>query len=79
MEFVGIGLRDTESAAREFWRRHRLSFPTGYDEGERIARAYGFSYQPYWALIAKDGTLVLRGFGPDTPADLEARVRALLK
>lgn len=76
---MGIGLRDTEAACRAFWQRHRLTFPTGYDEGERIARAYGFSYQPYWALIARDGTLVTRGFGPSSPADLEAQVRALLR
>lgn len=79
VEFVGVGLRDTEAACRGFWQRYHLSFPNGYDVGERIARAYGFTYQPYWALIARDGTLVERGFGPSDPAVLESRVRDLLR
>lgn len=56
---------------------HALSFPNGYDGDGKIARAYGFTYQPYWAVIGKDGTLQRAGYGPSSDEELIAAIRAL--
>lgn len=58
-------------------KRHGLTFPNGYDGDGKIARAYGFTYQPFWAVIAKDGTLLRAGYGPSSDEELLAAVRAV--
>lgn len=77
MKFVGIGLLDTKEACQAFVRRHHLSFPNGYDRDGSVARRYGFTYQPYWAVIDKDGRLLKSGFGPATEDELVATIKNL--
>ncbi len=77
VEFVGIGLLDSKEASREFVQRHRLTFPNGYDGDGRIAKAYGFTYQPYWAVVSKDGTLQRSGFGPASEEELVNTIKTL--
>ncbi len=77
VEFVGVGLRDTREACAAFVRRHGLSFPNGYDGDGRVARAYGFSYQPFWARISREGAWLHAGFGPASESELVAAVRSL--
>lgn len=66
---IGIGLLDTRRACEGFVRRYHLSFPNAYDGDERVAKAYGFPYQPYWAVISRTGTLMRTGYGPPSEAD----------
>jgi hypothetical protein len=79
VEFVGIGLLAGRAKSREFVDRHKLTFPNGYDGDGRIARQYGFTYQPYWAVVGRDGQLVRSGFGPRDEAELVAAVRSLIR
>lgn len=75
--FVGIGLQASREQCAEFVRRHGLTFANGYDGTGRVARLYGFSYQPYWAVIARDGTLIKAGFGPSGEEELVSTLRRL--
>lgn len=75
VQFVGIGLLASKAEAAEFVRRHALTFPNGYDGDGRVAKLYGFSHQPYWAVIAKDGTLIKAGFGPTGEEELVSTLR----
>lgn len=78
VEFIGVGLLDSKEVTRGFVTRHRLSFPNGYDGDGRIAKAYGFVYQPFWATIGKDGTLVRPGrLGPSSEEELVAAIKTL--
>lgn len=79
IEFVGIGLLDTRERTKDFVTRHRLTFPNGYDPDGRIASSYGFSYQPYWAMIDRSGQLVRAGFGPRSEDELVSAVRMLVR
>ena len=79
VEFLGLGLKDSEEACAEFVRRHQLSFPNAYDGDGRVAKLYGFSYQPYWAVISKDGTLVRTGFGPSGEEELVSAIKSLVE
>ncbi len=78
MEFVGVGLLDSREATRGFVQRHRLTFPNGYDADGKIAKSYGFTYQPYWAVIAKDGTLRHTGFGPRSEDELVSAIKSVV-
>lgn len=74
-----MGLLDSEEEVRGFVSRHRLTFSNIYDAEGRIAKAYGFTYQPYWAVIDRSGALVHSGFGPSSEDELRKRLRDLVK
>ena len=48
-------------------------------EHVQTPHAYGFTYQPFWAVIAKDGTLVKAGFGPSGEAELVSMLRSITR
>lgn len=75
---VGIGLLDNRPAVVQFVRQYHLTFPIGYDADGRIAKAYGFTVQPFWALIARDGTLLRASYGPSDGSELDAAIRSLV-
>jgi len=77
IRFLGIGLLDSRGACLEFVRRYQLTFPNGYDADGRIAHAYGFTVQPYWAVISKHGTLLRAEYGPSSEAVLVSVIRSL--
>ncbi len=74
---LGIGLLDNRRACEGFVTRHHLSFPNAYDGDARVAKAYGFTYQPYWAVISRTGMLVRSGSGPASEAELHATIETL--
>jgi len=74
---LGIGLLDNRQACLGFVARHHLSFPNAYDGDARVAKAYGFTYQPYWAVISRTGQVVRSGYGPASEAELRAMIRTL--
>lgn len=78
VEFVGIGLLDDRDKSQAFVDRHKLTFPNGWDGDGKIARAYGFSYQPYWAAVTRDGALVFARHGPSGEDDLTSTIKSLL-
>jgi hypothetical protein len=78
VEFVGIGLLDSKEKSLGFVQRHSLTFPNGYDGDGRIAKAYGFTYQPWWAVISKDGVLLRTGRGPTSEEELANTVKTLV-
>jgi hypothetical protein len=73
---LGIGVLDNSQACLGFMRRHRLSFPNAYDAGERVAKAYGFTYQPFWAVISRTGVLTRAGYGPEGETELRRTIEA---
>lgn len=76
---LGIGLLDKRAACEAFVRRYHLSFPNAYDADEGAAKAYGFTYQPYWAVIARTGAVVRAGYGPASEAELRTAIDMLAK
>ncbi len=78
VEFVGVGLLDSRDKSRGFVERHKLTFPNGWDGDGRIAKAYGFTYQPYWAAVTRDGTLVFARRGPSGEEDLVSVIKTLV-
>lgn len=79
VQFVGVGLLDSKEACAGFIRRHDLTFANGYDGDGRVAKLYGFTYQPFWAVIGKDGALVKAGYGPASEAELVSMLRTITR
>jgi peroxiredoxin len=75
VKLVGVGLLDKKEACQAFVQRHHLSFPNGYDEEGKVAKLYGFTYQPYWAVIDKNGQLLSTGYGPPNEEALVAAIK----
>jgi peroxiredoxin len=74
---LGIGLLDNAQACVGFVRRHHLTFPNAYDDGGRVAKAYGFTYQPYWAVISRAGRVMRAGYGPEGETELRRTIEVL--
>jgi hypothetical protein len=79
VRFVGVGLLDSKEACLGFVRKHGLTFANGYDGEGRVAKLYGFTVQPFWAVIAPDGALVKAGFGPAGEAELRSMLRLVTR
>jgi peroxiredoxin len=77
IQIVGFGLLDTKPAVEAFVQKYHLTFPNAYDDNGRIAKAYGFTVQPYWAVISKDGTLLRAEYGPASVQALDAQIESL--
>jgi len=77
IRIVGIGLLDKKEACQAFVQRHHLTFPNGYDRDGKVAKLYGFTYQPYWAVIDKGGNLLMTGYGPANEDALVAAIKKL--
>lgn len=78
VEFVGVGLLAAKDKSRGFVERHKLTFPNGWDGDGRIAKAYGFIYQPFWAVVTREGILVFARRGPSGEDDLVSVIKTLV-
>ncbi len=53
--FLMIGIQSPESKFRDKAGKWRVPFPVAYDEGDKIARAYGIAAPPTTVFIDADG------------------------
>jgi cytochrome c biogenesis protein CcmG, thiol:disulfide interchange protein DsbE len=75
---VGIFVKDTEASAKQFVAQHGLTFPSGLDVDQKIARSYRVVGPPVKIFIGKDGRIAERVSGPLTEKELHRRIEALL-
>lgn len=76
VKIVGVGVMGSRQACQEFVWRFGLKFPNGFDPNGDVARLFEFSYQPYLAVIDRDGKLIRAGFLGDA-RDLDSTLKAL--
>jgi peroxiredoxin len=77
IEFLGVGLLDGKEAVAGFVQKHGLTFANGYDGAGRVAKLYGFTYQPFWAVIDRQGMLLRASYGPSGEQELRSTIRML--
>lgn len=75
---VGVVVRDSSAAAREFLARMGATWPSAMDPGDAVAMQYGIIGPPDSFFIDRDGIVVSRQIGPLSPADLERRLAGIL-
>jgi cytochrome c biogenesis protein CcmG, thiol:disulfide interchange protein DsbE len=76
--FLGIFVKDTENSAKQFVAQHRLSFPSGLDLDQQIARSYRVVGPPVKIFIGKDGRIAERVNGSLTEKDLYRNIEPLM-
>jgi peroxiredoxin len=61
--FLMIGIQDAESKFGDFVARKKVPFPAGYDDGDKIARAYGVTAPPTTIFVDRTGQVKRVFFG----------------
>lgn len=75
---VGVNTSDEDGLAAAFVRKKGLKFPMVYDEGNRIAKAYGVSTLPTLVVVSKTGRVVAIRNGVTSDSALDEIVRRYL-
>ena len=75
---VGVVVRDSSVAAREFMARVGATWRSAMDPGDAVAMQYGIIGPPDSFFIDRDGVVVSRQIGPLSAADLERRLAGIL-
>ncbi len=79
VQFIGIFVRDTDAAVRQFVKTYGWTFPFGRDDGVTIAAPYGFVGTPHSVIVSKDGMIVDRYAGPQGEEALRKKIEKFLK
>ena len=77
--FIGVDVQDTDTNAREFLNRYRVTYPNGPDLNGEISIGYGMSGVPESYFISKDRKIRRKWAGPLDEARLVAFAEELLR
>ncbi len=77
--FLSLDVRDDRDSVRKLVRAHRWRMPVGYDHDGAVADIYRIGGCPTFAYVYPGGTLQSASVGDLTAAQLDARVRGLLR
>ena len=72
---INTGLNDTESKAREYWKKYGYGFPTGFDHSFAIGTAFRVRGVPTVFLADSKGIVRYKQSVP--PKDMEERFKQL--
>lgn len=75
---VGIDTVDSRGAARDFARKHGVTYAIGYDDVGEIASRYGVAYTPTTFFVDRRGRIVKRVLGPVPAAELDTQIKRAL-
>jgi hypothetical protein len=79
VNFLSVDTLDERSELRNAVRERNWSMPVGYDRDGAVAALYSIGLCPTFAFAYPGGTLEAATVGALTPAQLDRRVRALLR
>ncbi|MBI3397694.1 MAG: TlpA family protein disulfide reductase [Deltaproteobacteria bacterium] len=63
VEFLMIGIQDSESKFKKFVDKKQFPFPTGFNKRDTIARLYGVNAPPTTFFIDRDGKIARAFYG----------------
>lgn len=63
VEFLMIGIQDSELKFKKFVEKKQFPFPAGFDKGDKIARLYGVNAPPTTFFINRDGKIARAFYG----------------
>jgi thiol-disulfide isomerase/thioredoxin len=78
LSVIGVNTSDEAGNAAPFARSMRLTFPIAYDEGQRVAAAFGVDSLPTLVVISKTGKVFAVRSGETSDSDLDALVQRAL-
>ena len=76
---VAINVDDQKSSAKDFLKKHKVSFPVVFDKGKKLVEQVGVATMPTAFLLDKTGkvTKVHKGFREGEEVELRQKIRAL--
>lgn len=77
VRFAAIAIRGDRDDLRTMVRRHRWSFPVGFDRDGALSSTYHVQVCPQLTFARRGGRVVETTFGELAPAELAARARRL--
>jgi hypothetical protein len=77
VQLAAISIRGDRGDLRKLVRRHRWSFPVGYDRDGALSNAYHVQVCPQLTFARRGGRVVQTTFGTLAPAALVAKARRL--
>jgi peroxiredoxin len=78
VDVVGIDVLDSRGAARDFARKHGVTYAIGFDDLGDIASRYGVAYTPTTFFLDRRGRIVKRILGPVDDAELDTQIEHAL-
>jgi cytochrome c biogenesis protein CcmG, thiol:disulfide interchange protein DsbE len=75
---IGVNTSDESGNAAPFAKRHHLSYPIAFDEGQRAALAYKVESLPTLVLVSKTGKVIAVRTGVTSDAELDALIKRAL-
>jgi cytochrome c biogenesis protein CcmG/thiol:disulfide interchange protein DsbE len=76
---VGIDTIDSHRAARDFARKHGVTYAIGYDDVGETASRYGVAYTPTTFFVDRRGRIVKRVLGPVPSDEIDTQIRRALR
>jgi cytochrome c biogenesis protein CcmG/thiol:disulfide interchange protein DsbE len=76
---LGIAIQDREADARQFLRRHGLTYPAAFDRDTRVAEAYRVTGIPTTVFVDPAGRIAGRHVGVFVGDEGRARLRARIE
>ncbi|MGN6798502.1 MAG: TlpA family protein disulfide reductase [Gaiellaceae bacterium] len=76
---VGIDTVDSRGAAKDFARKHGVTYAIGYDDVGEIATRYGVAFTPTTFFVDRRGRIVKRVLGPVPSSELDTQIRRALR
>jgi thiol-disulfide isomerase/thioredoxin len=78
LSVIGVNTSDEAGNAAPFAKSLHLTFPIAYDEGQRVASAFGVDGLPTLVVISKTGKVLAVRTGETSDSDLDALVKRAL-
>jgi hypothetical protein len=79
VEVVGVDTVDNHGAARDFARKHGVTYPIGFDDVAEVANRYGVAYTPTTFFVDRRGRIVKRILGSVTAGQLDTQIKRALR
>jgi len=76
---VCIDTVDSRGAAKDFARKHGVTYAIGYDDVGEIASRYGVAFTPTTFFVDRRGRIVKRVLGPVPSSELDTQIRRALR
>jgi thiol-disulfide isomerase/thioredoxin len=79
VEVVGIDTIDNHRAARDFARKHGVTYPIGFDDVAETADRYGVSYTPTTFFVDRRGLIVKRVLASMSDDQIDTQLERALR
>jgi thiol-disulfide isomerase/thioredoxin len=78
LSVIGVNTSDQAGNAAPYVKMHHLTYPIAYDDGQRVAAAFGVDGLPTLVVISKEGKVVAVRTGETSESDLDALIKRAL-